>query len=1144
MSLHKIFLQLVEPGSHQTTLNGISSAEQALCLLKILSESQNKRSLLVICPDMDALETLQQDFSTLLQAFQRQQSPGLIALLQNPTQALSSLGVLTLPDWETIPNSSVFPSISVRQARVKVLALLALNPKQQKIVFATSVSCLQRVSSPQALIEATLTLREKDSISTPKFTQTLLEMGYEPVDLVEDLGTYSIRGDVIDVFPSHLDQPIRIVRFGDEIESIQYFDPIFQRSTPVKLPEVVIPPAREVVLSSSKKRELKAALKLFADDLGFPRPRRELLTDQLERGLYPEYADLYLPFLESHSFLDFLPGAGVVSLEPTKQLAALNLFEQEYLRFQEGAQTGRALTPSFELLYGSALNNLKSLQQSSSLVFDQTRIQTQALGKPIPILAQEFQSITLFCSSKNHLDRVLYLKAQPTWPKNVTVLEENAQATLSSSISDPDLGILLLADHDYFGKKLSKPTKTSKKALKDSIQSLSDLEPGDIAIHIMHGKCRYIGLARLDIFGAPTDFLTLEFLGKDRLYLPVYRLECLQKLSGPDADASLDKLGGTQFEKTKDLVRAAVKKLAVDLIQLYAKRATVPGLPILAPDGMMQEFASRFAFQETPDQEKAIEQTLEDLASGRIMDRLICGDVGFGKTEVAMRAAFATVMAGYQVAILVPTTLLASQHESSFLSRFENYPLRIESLSRFKSPSAQKKTLQALQEGKIDILIGTHRLLSKDIQFKKLGLLVVDEEHRFGVDHKERIKEIKANSHVLTLSATPIPRTLHMALSGLREVTLISTPPTTRLPVKTYVASSGNDLDGSEELIKGAIDKELARNGQIFVVHNRVQDIQAFATRLGKLAPQAKIAYAHGQMNETQLEKILSQFIAHEFDILVTTTIIESGIDIPNCNTLIINRADTFGLAQLYQIRGRVGRGDRRAYAYLLVPNLNTLTHDAKKRLEVIQRFVELGSGFSIASHDLEIRGGGNLLGPEQSGHVHAVGFDLYLELLEEAIQQLKGKQSSIDDRSRQPEIRTQFPAFLPEEFVPDLHQRIHWYRKISVANTPGEFDLLAEELKDRYGRLPEACENLLWIAKLKQLMARFEVDLLTVGAESISMTASRSTKIIPFKILSRAAAHPTVYQLTPDSRLIVKNKAKDPSHVYFFLEQLLTEIS
>ncbi|MFZ9595157.1 MAG: transcription-repair coupling factor [Bdellovibrionia bacterium] len=750
--------------------------------------------------------------------------------------------------------------------------------------------------------------------------------------------------------------------------------------------------------------------------------------------------------------------------------------------------------------------------------------------------------ILLTAPTESQLQRIRYLleqrnlscvTQQPASPGQITLLP----GLLSESVHWPEEKLAVITESDLLGTRRPKktPHRSSSKNPSpsqswNSIQALSDLNLGDRVVHVEHGVGCYQGICRLHLQGALSDFLLLEYANQDRLYIPIYRLNAIQKYVGAGDSAPLDQLGSARFKKIKDQVKEEVKKLAFSLIDLYAKRKLQKGIIFPPNDRELREFEAQFPYDETPDQLQAIQDVMNDLESGQVMDRLVCGDVGYGKTEVGIRAAFKAVSAGKQVAVLVPTTILAQQHQISFQERMKDYPILIESLCRFRSKKEQKTILEAVSLGKIDIVIGTHRLLSQDVQFQDLGLIIVDEEHRFGVEHKERLKTLKLNTHVLTLTATPIPRTLHMALSGIREISLIKTPPVNRLPIHTYVSQ------WDENVIRNAIEFELSRGGQVFYLHNRVQTIQKTARRIHELVPQAKISVAHGQMNESELEKTMFEFYEKKSNVLVCTTLIESGIDLPSANTILIERADQLGLAQLYQIRGRVGRSQQRAYAYLLIPEQGAISEDAIKRLEVIQKFIELGSGFQVASHDLEIRGGGDLLGAQQSGNINAVGFDLYTELLEEAIQEIKG-QPEESHSSLDPEIKTPFPCYLSEEYVPDIHSRLSLYRRLSAFNTEQPLEDLEQELRERFGSPPPEAQNLLWLIRIKILLKKTGIEALTVGPEKISLTPGKQNTFNPTRIIAMVSAYPHEYQLLPDSRLIAKMPTPSLRDLFFQLE-------
>jgi len=682
-----------------------------------------------------------------------------------------------------------------------------------------------------------------------------------------------------------------------------------------------------------------------------------------------------------------------------------------------------------------------------------------------------------------------------------------------------------------------KPSKKSTTKQWSGLQTLSDLGIDDFIVHRDHGIGRYKGISRLNLSGGFTDFLLIEYAQKDKLYIPIYKLNLIQKYIGGD-EAQLDRLGTQHFSLAKEKAKESAKKLAIDLLSIYAQRKLQDGIKFSIPTLEFDRFEAEFPHEETPDQLKAIEDITHDLTSGHMMDRLICGDVGFGKTEVAIRAAYLCVTQGKQVAVLVPTTILAHQHEQTFKNRFKNEAIVIDSLTRFKTKKEQKITLDKVQHGKVDILIGTHRLLSQDVNFQDLGLLIVDEEHRFGVEHKEKIKALQIKTHVLTLTATPIPRTLQMALSGMRDISLISTPPVDRLPIKTYV------LSYDEPTIKRAIEHELSRGGQVFYLHHQVKDIERVAEKIQTLVPQARVTLAHGQMKESLLEERIKDFYDKAADVLVCTTIIESGIDLPSANTIIIGRADTLGLAQLYQIRGRVGRSQQRGFAYLFIPSENSLSEEALKRLEVIQKFVELGSGFSIATHDLEIRGGGDLLGPQQSGNINAVGFELYTELLETAIQEIQGKAQINTLYEIEPEIKLSYPAFLTDDYIPNTHQKLNLYRRLSSAQDEAHLLSLEEELMDRFGPIPVEAQNLMWLIRIKILLKKYRITSLTVGHQRITLIPSVASPLNPVKVISLVSAHPDDFQLTPESKLVLKLQHTTLVELYFGLEKILIRFS
>ena len=693
--------------------------------------------------------------------------------------------------------------------------------------------------------------------------------------------------------------------------------------------------------------------------------------------------------------------------------------------------------------------------------------------------------------------------------KGVTLLI----GTLSAGFRNRQEEWILLTEEEIFGERRRLRPGRGRKG--PAVTSYSELRENDYIVHIDYGVGLYRGLRHLRIAGIANDYMLLEYLEGDKVYVPVDRLNLIQRFVGGDGKhPKLDKLGSHTWERTKRRVQAALAEMVKELLDLYAERKVGRGFGFSPIDQSYREFEATFDYEETPDQDKAIQDVMRDMGNRTPMDRLICGDVGYGKTEVAIRAAYRAIMDGKQVAVLVPTTVLAQQHHQTFQERFKAHPVVIEMLSRFRSPSEQKKILGRLREGKVDIVVGTHRLLQKDVVFRELGLVVVDEEHRFGVTHKEKLKQMKRLVDVITLTATPIPRTLQMSISGIRDLSLIQTPPQDRLSIRTFVVRY------EDGLIKEAIERELERGGQVFFVHHRVQNIHAIAHHLKKLVPRVSLAIAHGQMKERELEKVMLQFVRHEYDLLVCTSIIESGLDIPAANTILINHAEHFGLADLYQLRGRVGRGKHQAYAYLLVPSELALSKDAMLRLRAIQELSELGSGFKLAMQDLEIRGAGNLLGPSQSGHIAAVGFELYFQLMEKAVRELKGEEVTEEVT---PEILFHLPAFIPEDYVEDPGERLNLYRRLSLSRSKEETEGIREELLDRFGKIPAEVDHLLEVIKVKILLTGLSVSKFEATPSQFVLTFHEATKVSPQKVVELVRRGEGRYRLTPESKLVVE---------------------
>lgn len=1166
VNAHRKLLQPIQ-------VSGLSiSSAQAYFLAQWVTKDL-EGSKVILCPDSEKAEELTLDLQALLSIL----SP------THPSQ------VLYLPTWDHSPYSSVAPSLKVRHQRISVLH--QINSSLKPIIITTLAASYQTTIPPSVFRDHSQFVKVGDSIeSRDVFCRSLLQAGYLEIDPVEDIGTYAVRGEIIDLFPPGQNHPIRIELFGDEVEKIRQFNRDTQRTfseNQFVLNEIHIPPCREVLLDEESR--LRENLKSFADKEGISRKVRDPILESIRDGHYPDHSDTWASFAyPAHNFWDFVKDQPqIIWVDELTCRQNFDQFLEKQKAFAEESKTSNLVIPPPQDLYPQKgldeknnvfiLNSVEftdlssheansethyevehgvddgevknqhraSIRSNESFLTKNLKTQSKETFHLIQEWIENDTKIYILSQTKTQTDRLRFLfnENENNLADKITILEK----PLSSGFRWPTENIAFLTSYEILGT--GKPSRRRSSSSESDaaknwvgLQSLSDLKVEDYVVHIQHGIGRYQGLKRLELSGAPNDFLLIEYANQDRFYLPIYRLNQIQKYVGGTENVRLDRLGSQSFEKTKQKVKESVKKLAIDLVGLYAKRSLQEAFRFTKRDSFYSEFENLFPFQETSDQIKSIEDVFSDVESGKMMDRLICGDVGFGKTEVALRAAFQAVQSGKQVAVLVPTTILALQHEQTFKERFKDFPIRIEGISRFRKRKEQAEIIELAKKGRVDILIGTHRLLSNDVGFKNLGLVIVDEEHRFGVEHKEKLKSFRINTHFLTLTATPIPRTLHMALSGLRDISIMSTPPVERLPIRTYVSQF------DEALIKRAIEFELSRGGQVFFLHNRVQSIQEIATRISELVPSSKVGVGHGKMSETQLEKVMLDFYHKEYNVLVCTTIIEAGLDIPSANTIIINRADTFGLAQLYQLRGRVGRGDRRAYAYLLVSASGRLSDEAKKRLEVIQRFVELGSGFNIASHDLEIRGGGNLLGAEQSGQVAAVGFDLYTELLEEAIQEVRNEKSKTPkhhntEKTKEPEIKTPYSAFLDKSYIPDVRQRLSLYRKLSSSENEEELTELEAEITDRYGKLPKEAENLLWMIRIKHLLKIVGIEGITVGKDRVSILPGPHHSLDSQRILGLVSKSPDQYKITPQSKLIAKISSAEVKDLYFSLISLVKQI-
>jgi transcription-repair coupling factor (superfamily II helicase) len=1076
--------------------------------------------------------------------------------------------LLYLPGWEQSPYRNLQPSLADRLDRIRVSRrVMSSEHEAAWVLVASQASFLQRSASPAFLAES-FRLGAGSSIAPDALCAKLVRFGFSASETVEDPGTFSLRGGIVDIFPPSIDQPVRFEFFDEEIESARIFNPETQRS--IRLlgtgDSVEIVPAREFACDAESLSRGRERMKDWCDRHDLPRTARERLSSLLSQGIVTPEMDYMLPFFQDEPawIPDLIPkGAGLVTLEPESMREARERWLERQQEMFEGSLSRQHPIPNPEDLHlaleqalGHSCWASKAVVRELSLGAEAPRFERIRLGaggksadveKLLHKLAglREIGSLAvLVANSQSQLDRLLFLlsqhKVRAVAIRNESDLPKDPSivalflGTVSESFHLPEKRVAFLSEDEIFGEKqhISKPRKKTA----SPPVAMEDLATGDLVVHSEHGIGRYLGLSTVKALQSEGDFALIEYADGDKLYVPVYRLEALSRYIGAaGASASLDKLGSGSFAKAKEKVKAAVKDIAGDLLRVQAERASREGFSFSPPDEEFRRFEAEFPYDETPDQEKAINDAVNDMHSPQPMDRLVCGDVGFGKTEVAIRAAFKAAQDGKQVAVLVPTTILAEQHYLTFSQRMSGYPVRVASLSRFKSRKEQAAVVRELREGKLDIVIGTHRLLSKDISFKDLGLLVIDEEQRFGVEHKEKLKQMRAITDVLTLTATPIPRTLQMSLMGLKDVSIIRTPPGDRLSIKTHLATFDTDL------IASAIRNEISRGGQVFFIHNRVQTIGKMEETVRAAVPEAKTVVAHGQMPETQLERAMIGFYKKQFDVLIATAIIENGLDVPNANTLIVNRADTFGLSQLYQIRGRVGRSQTRAYAYFLIPETAAITQDARDRLAVLQRFVELGSGYSIATHDLEIRGGGDVLGQAQSGHIASVGYEMYLDLLQGEIQQLKGQKRDVP--KEEVEINVPFAAVLPHDYVPDMKARLTLYRRLSAVGTEEETESARQELEDRYGPLPKEAGELLWVLRLKVLMRRMGLKTLSLGPKGISLAAGADPVLSPQVILALVQNRPHEFSILPEGKFVIRGQFQSGSQVFDKLRHLL-EIS
>lgn len=1015
--------------------------------------------------------------------------------------------ILHFPDWETLPYDVFSPLAEIISERLKTLALLPQVKRGALVVPVTTL--MHRLAPREHVLANSFAIKVGEGFNLELNRVKLESVGYQCVSQVYQHAEFAVRGSIVDLFPMGSKVPYRIELFDEEIESIRTFDPETQRSLGI-CDEIQLFPAREFPFTDESIKHFRQA---FRDYFPETSPKNVLYVD-VSKGITPNGIEYYLPlFVEQTATLfDYLPASAVLVTSEAFDKTAQAFFAEAEDRFQQRKYDvdRPLLAPTLLFLSAEELSQrttafariaLGNTEAGDGYVFKCHALPDLTidakLGEPAQRLQQFVKAFTgkiLFVAESAGrrealIDRLrqykITVKQVESWQAflNADISPSITVAPMDHGVWLADPALAIITESLLSGEKIQQRRRRRRSAaheLENIVNNLNELTIGSPVVHQEHGIGRYLGLHTLKIGGVPAEFLALEYANGDKLYVPVSSLHVIGRYTGVSPEnAPLHKLGGDQWSKAKKKAIARIRDVAAELLDIQAQRAVQKGHAFCVQDADYLAFADAFPFEETPDQQTAIEAILEDMVSPQPMDRVVCGDVGFGKTEVAMRAAFIAVQSGKQVAVLVPTTLLAQQHYQNFRDRFADWPVRVEVMSRFVSPKQQKEITEDLVQGKADIVIGTHKLLSKDLRYKALGLVIIDEEHRFGVTQKEHFKKLRHTLDMLTLTATPIPRTLNMALSGLRDISIIASPPPNRHAIKTFIS------EWVDAQIKEACQREIKRGGQIFFLHNDVKSMEKMASDLEKLVPEARIAIAHGQMAERDLERVMMDFYHQRFNLLLCSTIIESGIDVPSANTIIINRADKLGLAQLHQLRGRVGRSHHRAYAYFVVPPKTLMSTDAVKRLEAVEKSGDLGAGFMLSSHDMEIRGAGELLGDEQSGQIQEIGFTLYTELLERAVAALKsGKVPELEaPMDKGPEVDLQAAALIPEDYLPDIHARLVLYKRI--ANTETEEDLreLQIEMIDRFGLLPEPVKTLFSVTELKQQAAKLGVKKIDANA-------------------------------------------------------------
>ena len=1102
-----------QPNDHKILGNVLLGAD-ALAISEIAEQNQNLT--VVVTPDTRSAVRLSRVLSEL-----------------------SSQNVCLFPDWETLPYDTFSPHQEIISSRLS--ALFHLQNAKKGIFLLPISTLMQRLCPPQYLQHNVLLIKKGDRLVIDKMRLQLEAAGYRAVEQVLEHGEYAVRGALLDLFPMGSAVPFRLDFFDDEIDSIRTFDVDTQRTLD-EITSINLLPAHEFPTDDKGIEFFRAQ---FRETFGEIRRDPEHIYQQISKGTLISGIEYWQPlfFSEMATLFDYLPEQTLFVDMENNQMQGERFYQDAKQRYEQREVDPMRPLLSPEKLWLNVDEVNRRLKSYPRITFKAEKVRSSVRQKNLPVAAlpevtiqsqqkeplgqlrqfiEHFKGNVLFSVEtegrrETLLDLLSPLKLKPKQIQSLEQAENEKFSLLVSSLEqgfiiEQSLPVAIIGEANLLGERVQQRSRDKRKTINPDtlVRNLAELKIGQPVVHLDHGVGRYGGLVTLDTGGIKAEYLLLNYANESKLYVPVTSLHLISRyVGGSDESAPLHKLGNEAWAKSRQKAAEKIRDVAAELLDVYAQREAKKGFAFKYDREEFQQFAATFPFEETYDQEMAINAVISDMCQPKAMDRLVCGDVGFGKTEVAMRAAFLAVMNHKQVAVLVPTTLLAQQHYENFKDRFANLPVNVEVLSRFKTAKEQKQILENLAEGKVDILIGTHKLIQSDVKFNDLGLLIIDEEHRFGVGQKEKIKQLRANIDILTLTATPIPRTLNMAMNGIRDLSIISTPPARRLSIKTFVRQN-DDL-----VVREAILREILRGGQVYYLHNDVASIENTAEKLTALVPEARVIVGHGQMRERELERVMSDFYHQRYNVLVCSTIIETGIDVPTANTIIIERADHFGLAQLHQLRGRVGRSHHQAYAYLLTPPPKMMTKDAERRLDALENLDNLGAGFILATHDLEIRGAGELLGNEQSGQIESIGFSLYMELLDAAVKALKeGREPSLEELTQQQaDIELRVPALLPDDYLGDVNMRLSFYKRIAAAESKSELDELKVELIDRFGLLPDATKNLLQIAELRLLVEPLKVVRIDAGTQGGFIEFSAKAQVNPDKFIQLIQKEPIVYR-------------------------------